>query len=127
MPTAPGKQCPGYGSSRGLCGNIVKSSGTYCSSCRSKRKQASRLYDRERNKHPGRQFLHSKSWRKLRLVYLADHPLCEQCLRKSGRIEAAVLVHHLDGNQLHNDPANLMALCNSCHEIIHGRKNSVRP
>jgi len=33
--------------------------------------------------------------------------------------DAAVLVHHRDGNRANNDPKNLLALCRSCHAWMH--------
>ena len=59
-------------------------------------------------------------WNKARKMYLAAHPLCEQCL-KEGRYVAVEEVHHIvplaDGGS--NDESNLMSLCRSCHEKIH--------
>ena len=63
-------------------------------------------------------------WRKVRERYLRQHPLCERH-DKQGRAVVATMVHHInpisDGGKRY-DPDNLMALCFSCHEIIHGRK-----
>ena len=57
-------------------------------------------------------------WRKLRARFLADHPLCEECLR-AGRAVAATDVDHIiphRGNpDLMWDEENLQALCHSCH------------
>ncbi len=49
---------------------------------------------------------------------LAQSPLCEICL-KGGRETRAVLVHHVDEDELNNDFSNLMSVCNPCHEAIH--------
>ena len=35
----------------------------------------------------------STAWRKGRLAFLAQHPLCERC-EASGRVTAATIVHH---------------------------------
>lgn len=62
-------------------------------------------------------------WRKLRMAYLKRHPLCERC-EEQGRVEPAVLVHHIvpisaGGKAL--DKHNLMALCRECHGIVHSK------
>lgn len=56
-------------------------------------------------------------WRKLRLLYLCEHPLCEEHERK-GEVRASVEVDHKvpisrGGGRLDWD--NLRALCKSCH------------
>lgn len=64
---------------------------------------------------------YGSTWKKIRNRYIAGHPLCERCL-SDGRYTPAVLVHHktaiADGGT--NEESNLMSLCNSCHEKIHG-------
>jgi 5-methylcytosine-specific restriction protein A len=62
------------------------------------------------------------TWQKVRAMYLARHPLCEDC-RGEGRVTRASLVHHVKeltkgGARL--DGSNMRALCNDCHERIHG-------
>jgi 5-methylcytosine-specific restriction protein A len=62
---------------------------------------------------------YGQTWQKIRAHYLKRHPLCEKC----EGITPAVLVHHIkalkEGGT--NDVDNLMALCNACHEKIHGK------
>lgn len=64
---------------------------------------------------------YNSAWKKIRDRYIKAHPLCELCLAE-GRYTPAVLVHHkkplADGGT--NEESNLMSLCFSCHEIIHG-------
>lgn len=70
-------------------------------------------------------------WRKLRLYYLSEHPLCEQCL-KNGIKKLAEHVHHCEeistGNsneqmiQLAFDINNLEALCKECHQNEHNKQ-----
>ena len=70
-------------------------------------------------------------WRKLRLHYLSEHPLCEKCLEKE-ILTPAVDVHHIreidNGNNITEkrnigyDYNNLMALCSECHHNIHKYK-----
>ncbi len=58
-------------------------------------------------------------WPKIRSHFLYAHPLCQVCLEE-GRYTEATEVHHIrplsDGGT--HDPANLMALCKSCHSRI---------
>ncbi|WP_158625971.1 HNH endonuclease [Arsenicitalea aurantiaca] len=54
------------------------------------------------------------AWQKLRLLVLADEPLCRIC-REQGRITAAEEVDHIDGNAHNNDRENLRPLCRPCH------------
>ena len=56
-------------------------------------------------------------WRKLRALYLSEHPLCVECQR-NGDVRAAAEVDHIrpitkGGGRLDWD--NLQALCKSCH------------
>ena len=64
---------------------------------------------------------YGRAWEKIRNRYISEHPLCEKCLSES-KCTPAVLVHHkkpiADGGT--NEESNLMSLCNSCHEKIHG-------
>jgi 5-methylcytosine-specific restriction enzyme A len=58
------------------------------------------------------------AWRKLRLTYLAEYPLCQDCL-DANRITEATEIHHLikpgDDTDLLLDTANLRPLCEKCH------------
>lgn len=73
-------------------------------------------------------FYNSKAWKKLRLTYITEHPLCENCL-KNGIIKPAKEVHHKqifstanteEGQwNLFLDDKNLMSLCIKCHHTFH--------
>jgi 5-methylcytosine-specific restriction protein A len=75
----------------------------------------------------------SKMWKRLRLYYLKEHPLCENCL-KTGKLTSAKEIHHIieinKGADLDQklDIAlninNLMSLCVECHHQIHNEKFS---
>ena len=57
-------------------------------------------------------------WRKVRLRYLREQPLCERCLKR-GMVAEAVDVHHkvriADDRSRRLDRTNLEALCPPCH------------
>ena len=65
-------------------------------------------------------------WRKLRNIYIKEHPLCEDCLDK-GKVVPAEDVHHIRSpfqngecnKALLLDYNNLMALCKQCHNKRH--------
>lgn len=63
-------------------------------------------------------FYGSAYWARVRLAYLAEHPVCAECKRKD-----ATIVHHvkerLDRPDLQYDWANLQGLCSPCHTRAH--------
>ena len=69
-------------------------------------------------------------WRKLREVYMHEHPLCERCLEK-GSLVPAEDIHHIrspfKGGEVNYglllDHDNLMAVCKKCHQEIHNQKH----
>lgn len=72
----------------------------------------------------------TKTWRDLRLNYLATNPLCERCLLDDKTV-AACDVHHkipiskgknrLEKEILGFDWKNLMSVCKECHYAVHNR------
>jgi 5-methylcytosine-specific restriction enzyme A len=79
-------------------------------------------------------FYASTTWRKVRKDYIKSKKgLCERCLAQ-GRYTPAVCVHHVEelneGNVTNPSITygydNLMALCNDCHNEVHGRKIAKR-
>jgi len=96
--------------------------GGYCPQCQpkeeAKQKQREKEYDRKRGTSAQRGY--GATWRKIRNRKLKIDPLCEECY--TDRIEAAILVHHIDENSRNNTPENLKSLCNQCHEKIHGNR-----
>lgn len=71
----------------------------------------------------------SSEWKKLRDIYMKEHPVCEECLAK-GKITPAVDIHHKESPFKNNevnkslllDYNNLQALCKECHGDIHNRQ-----
>ena len=81
-----------------------------------------RQQHRDYNQHqrrPDSNQVYGRRWRTIRNLYIAAHPLCEQCLA-AGRCVRAEEVHHVvpvaEGGS-HAD-SNLQALCRSCHARI---------
>jgi 5-methylcytosine-specific restriction endonuclease McrA len=62
----------------------------------------------------------SSRWLRLRLLFLAEHPLCVECERQ-GKIVSAVDVDHITPHGgdwgLFLDRANLQGLCKACHGV----------
>lgn len=68
--------------------------------------------------------INGRWWRRLRdLVLLRDDGLCQPCLR-AGRVTSATEVDHIvaraDGGS--HDPANLEAICRTCHRAKTARE-----
>lgn len=73
----------------------------------------------------------TRLWRKIRLNYLMQNPLCEICL-DNGKIIGANEVHHINPisnatsemeiKRLGFNTENLMSLCSECHNNIHKKK-----
>ena len=66
-------------------------------------------------------FYASARWRRLRLLFLAQHPLCDRCTA-AGLTVASEHVHHLLERKarpdLALDSSNLQALCQPCHNAV---------
>lgn len=116
---ATARPCPGRGPRTHSCPNIIRGAIRYCPACEVYVKTDKGHDDQARDESEERKFIHSASWKKERAAYLDDHPLCERCLPE-GKEVPAVLVHHKDGNELNRATENKEALCNNCHEKIHG-------
>ena len=79
-------------------------------------------------------FYHQAAWKKVRRDYIKSvGGLCEDCMAK-GIYTPATCVHHIEEltDLTVTNPekaygyANLMALCNQCHNVRHGRKRNKR-
>lgn len=78
----------------------------------------------------------STKWRKMRLWYLQQHPICEQCLIKNkitaGTPDEPLQVHHIKSPfkggkinwELLLDDNNLRTLCAECHGEEHAKENA---
>lgn len=112
------------------CKARVTSGRSLCDNCQAKIDKAKEVknnahmkqYDKLRGSPSERGY--DGAWTKIRRTKLANNPLCERCESK-GRVEAAVLVHHIvpvskDWSR-RLDQSNLMSLCFVCHEVVEGR------
>jgi len=113
MPVASRKPCAHPG-----CGVTVNRTDRWCAT---HRKQSARQSMRQRREDPVKRralaFYSSKAWREARAVWLADHPLCVDCMADK-RLVAATVVDHIveinaGGAML--DPDNFQSLCHTCH------------
>lgn len=124
MPYKPSRQCSGKGTYYRRCTYLAKGNDQYCPRCseifQKELKQQNKKYDQNRDQSKERHFIHSVQWRKIRLMKLVQDPICEECLKENKEIQA-ILVHHVDGNELNNpgDGSNWLSMCNDCHEKIH--------
>jgi len=69
------------------------------------------------------QFYGSSAWTRLRKIFLACHPLCEECARAGRGDVEATIVHHkierLNDPSLALDWENLESSCSPCHTRRH--------
>ena len=108
MPKKPKSPCRWRG-----CPNLTED--RYC-------EEHKRLSDKQYNKYqrdPQTYKRYSNRWRRIRQLYVKEHPICELC-EKKGIIKPVEEVHHIiplseGGSHKSN---NLMSLCKSCHSKI---------
>ena len=122
MPNRPLKPCK-----HPNCRNLVTSG--YCEEHKKDTKKANRLYDRQRESSAARGY--GWKWQQYRLRFLAEHPLCEECL-KEDIYEPATDVDHIQAVSGPNDPlfwepTNHQALCHSCHSKKTNKEDGGKP
>lgn len=80
-----------------------------------------RFYLRESKKERDA-FYGSRRWRRFRLAYLREHPLCGRCLAKGFYVPTYIphhIIDRLERPDLAWDEDNLEPLCNACHTRHH--------
>ena len=109
MPLKPKKPCAYPG-----CSHLTND--VYCKEHASLRQSQYDKYNRD----PDHNKKYGNNWRRIRGLYVKQHPVCEMCL-KEGKLIPVEEVHHivplLQGGS--NKFSNLMSLCQSCHTKIH--------
>ena len=108
MPRLPKRPCSFPG-----CPKLTD--GRYCDAHAKHEARRYERYDRD----PETRRRYGSTWRKIRARFVAEHPLCEECLKQK-RLTPTEEVHHilpLSQGGTH-DAFNLMALCKSCHSKI---------
>ena len=90
--------------------------------CYKHKKLESRYYNKYK-RDPDTYKRYGSRWRKIRQLYIKDHPVCELCERKN-ILKPVEEVHHivpLSQGGTHREE-NLMSLCKSCHSKITARE-----
>jgi 5-methylcytosine-specific restriction protein A len=90
--------------------------------CARHQQEEDHLYNHDRRDREAAK-AYDSIWRKVRMAFLAEHPLCARC-ETEGRLTPATLVHHVKPLRAGggHDSENLMALCRSCHETLHTKR-----
>ena len=109
MPRRPKKPCAFH-----FCKELVEAGQRFCEE---HRKAQQRKQDSARPTAAQRGY--GSRWSRYRAIYLRDSPLCVEC-KKSGRIEPATVVDHIEPADGPDDPKfwdkeNHQSLCASCH------------
>jgi 5-methylcytosine-specific restriction protein A len=82
-----------------------------------RRRERQRQLDAQRGS--ARERGYDSRWAKARATYLAEHPLCVECLKHGAYVEATVVDHivpHKGDQKLFWDTGNWQPLCKPCHD-----------
>lgn len=92
--------------------------------CEEHAKHEARRYEKY-DRDPVVKKRYGRTWKRIRDLYIAAHPLCEQC-QKQSKTTPATEIHHIKpiSRGGSNDFSNLMALCTPCHSEITAREGS---
>ncbi len=123
MPPKPKRPCNKPG-----CPKLTTS--TYCAEHQAiagkQKAEAHKYYDQHQRNQRSRAFYKSRAWQVARQRALArDNHVCQECWAKHHIITLADTVHHRVpisedwDKRLHLN--NLVSLCSSCHNLVHGR------
>jgi 5-methylcytosine-specific restriction enzyme A len=82
-------------------------------------------YNRTTRDPETEKFYSSAAWQRLRLIKLAQTPLCEIC-QPLHFLTPATHVHHIveitQDPELRSDLSNLQSMCKSCHSRLHATR-----
>lgn len=121
MATAPAKPCR-------RCKRLTRRPSGLCEVCETKKLEADRkktqAYDRSRGSACARGY--DRRWQRSRLIFLAENPLCVECL-KAGRVTPATDVDHIEPHKGDMTKfwkhSNWQALCRRCHSAKTARED----
>lgn len=98
------------------CGRLIDLEEYLCPSCKADKDKRIKLYDKQRGSASERGY--DSRWRKYRLTFLRNNPLCVECM-KNGKLTPSSRVDHIIPHKgdmkLFWDPKNHQALCEGCH------------
>nr|WP_312578232.1 HNH endonuclease signature motif containing protein [Sedimentibacter sp.] len=86
--------------------------------CEEHKQKINQYYDNKRGTPTQRGY--NSKWRKASKLFLASHPWCVECLKKSTHEPATETDHiipHKGNMKLFWDKTNWQGLCHSCHSI----------
>lgn len=100
------------------CGKLIDPGEWMCPDCLKRYKERHKKYEKQRGNSTQRGY--DADWRRYRIMYLREHPLCVECL-KEDKVTAATVVDHIiphKGNkELFWDPKNHQSLCEHHHDL----------
>lgn len=111
------------------CGNPVRYPSRVCEACTDKEEQRQEELLRRRNRKYNSQrspkykrFYNSIEWRQLSAAYMQDRRYqCEQCNGLATEVHHIKPIQTSEGWKLRFDWDNLMSVCVTCHNKLHGR------
>lgn len=104
------------------CGTVIPIGQAMCQSCKDKRTDNSKAYDKHIRDRRSIKFYSSTEWKNARDYALhRDGYACQIC-KRNGKINAATEVHHIVPLKMdwskRISPDNLISLCHACHMDI---------
>lgn len=109
MPRFPDKPCAHPG-----CAKLVPRGEMYC-----EKHKALHPKEPEDRRHASARG-YDRRWQSARLVFLAEHPLCEECMKEGRYVKATVVDHiipHRGDRELFWDQDNWQSLCKHHHDV----------
>jgi 5-methylcytosine-specific restriction protein A len=92
-----------------------------------KQRATGRYQVRKAGERPGYFAMYGRKWREARLVHLAEHPLCLECLTAALIVPATEVDHivpHKGDMATFWDRKNLQSLCIACHSAKTAKENA---